>query len=101
MQDYLFSSDVFVLPSTYEGLPLTLLEAMAAGLPIIATAVGGAPDIVNDNGILIQPGKKEELISAMIKLSEDSDLRNKMGEIAKKEAQKYDISEITLQYEEL
>lgn len=98
---YLATSDVFVLPSTYEGLPLTILEAMAAGLPIIATSVGGVPDIVNSNGILTEPGDNESLISAMNKLANNKELRCKMGEISIKEVQKYDISKVTLKYEKL
>lgn len=98
---YLAKSDVFVLPSTYEGLPLTILEAMAAGLPIIATSVGGVPDIVNSNGILTEPGDNESLISAMTELINNKELRFKMGEISKSEVQKYDISKVTFKYEEL
>lgn len=98
---YLSSSDVFVLPSIYEGLPLTVLEAMAAGLPVIATSVGGIPDIVKDNGILVEPGNREELVLSMLELANNSDARMKMGEVAKKEVQKYDISKVTLKYEEL
>lgn len=98
---YLAKSDVFVLPSAYEGLPLTILEAMASGLPIIATSVGGVPDIVNKNGILTKPGNSEQLVHAMIELAENKELRYKMGEISKIEVQKYDISKVTSKYEKL
>lgn len=101
VSDILAQSDIFVLPSDYEGLPLTILEAMAAGLPIIASSVGGIPDIVKDNGILIEPGNKEELVLAMIELAKSSEDRKKMSEIAKKEVKKYDISKVTIKYEKL
>lgn len=55
VNEYLAKADIFVLSSDYEGLPLSILEAMAAGLPIISTNVGGVADIVTDNGILIPP----------------------------------------------
>lgn len=101
VSDILAQSDIFVLPSAYEGLPLTILEAMAAGLPIIASSVGGIPDIVKDNGILIEPGNREELALAMIELAKSSENRKKMSEIAKNEVKKYDISKVTIKYEKL
>ncbi len=93
--------DIFVLSSHYEGLPMTILEAMAAGLPVIATAAGGVPDIVKDNGILVNVGDTDGLANAMIMLGKDEKLRKKMGEIALIEVEKYDISEVTAQYEQL
>ena len=64
MPIYYRSADVFVLPSLYEGMPLTALEAMASGLPIVAYRVGGLPDIVFDgyNGYLVKPGNVKGLI---------------------------------------
>lgn len=59
-------SDVFVLPSRFENLPVVLLEAMATGLPIVATAVGGVPEIVDQQaGLLVPPGDVERLTSAI------------------------------------
>lgn len=97
----LANSDIFILPSHYEGLPLTILEAMAAGLPVISTAVGGVPDIVKGNGMLVEAGISKELSEAMIKLADNEKLRVEMGEIALKDVQKFDISEVTLKYEQL
>jgi glycosyltransferase involved in cell wall biosynthesis len=62
---YLAESDVFILPSYHEGLPISILEAMSYGLAIISTPVGGIPEIVNDNGILVEPGNQKELFAAI------------------------------------
>ena len=67
---YLRACDVFVLNSTYEGLPHVLLEAMAAGLPVIATAVGGSREIIEDgtNGLLIPPHDPLALKQALLRM---------------------------------
>lgn len=80
--DAYLSSDVFVLPSIWEGLPLSLLEAMAAGLPAIVTDVGGIPYLCidNENALLINPKKPDELAEAMERLIDDGELRNRLGE---------------------
>lgn len=93
------SSDVFVLPSRYEGLPLTILEAMATGLPIIATNVGGVPDIVKDNGVLFKDNDLNGLVAAMLKLAQDIKLREEMGKKSIKYVEKFDVKSITNQYQ--
>jgi glycosyltransferase involved in cell wall biosynthesis len=60
------SSNLFVLPSLYENLPCVLLEAMACGLPIVSTTVGGISEIVNEErGVLVEPGNPEKLAEAI------------------------------------
>jgi glycosyltransferase involved in cell wall biosynthesis len=78
---YFRASDVFVLPSSTEGLSNSLLEAMASGLAPIATSVGGATDLIEtgDNGILIQPDEPRAIFSALMTLFESSDLRARFG----------------------
>ncbi len=62
-------SDVFILPSYTEGLPVSILEAMSYGLPILSTPVGGIPEVVNEsNGILFEPGNKNEIYDSILKL---------------------------------
>jgi glycosyltransferase involved in cell wall biosynthesis len=80
----LAAADVFVLPSRYEGNPMALMEAMAARKPVIATAVGGVPEILrqNQNGILVQPEAPGELAEAMIRLASDRGARVRLGESA-------------------
>lgn len=64
-ENYLAKSDVFVLSSFREAMPLSVLEAMAAGLPIISTDVGGLKDVVKENGILVEAGNDEALYQSM------------------------------------
>lgn len=73
--------DVFILPSYAEGLPMTILEAMGQGLPIISTTVGGIPSAVisNHNGYLINPGDIASLSSCIETLSTNPDMRYEMG----------------------
>jgi glycosyltransferase involved in cell wall biosynthesis len=74
------SSDIFLLPSYDEGLPYSMIEAMAAGLPIIASNVGGIPEVIkeNENGFLINPGDVKRMVSRINYLVENEDVRLKM-----------------------
>src|SRR5204863_9475987 len=82
---FMHGIDVFVLPSLTEGTPNAIIEAMAHAKPIIATAVGGVPDVVNDEvGILVPPDDGEALAAAMVRLGADADLRRRMGLAARK-----------------
>lgn len=101
VSEYLAASDVFILSSDFEGLPLSVLEAMASGLPIISTNVGGLADIVTDNGILTEPGDREGLTKAIIELSQNEEKRFLMGRYSALNAKKYDRKEFIRQYEAL
>jgi glycosyltransferase involved in cell wall biosynthesis len=82
---FMHGIDVFVLPSLTEGTPNAIIEAMAHAKPIIATAVGGVPDVVDDeSGILVPPEDGEALAAAMVRLAADADLRRRMGLAARK-----------------
>jgi glycosyltransferase involved in cell wall biosynthesis len=76
-QKALASADVFVLPSYFEGLPVCILEAMAQGVPVISTDVGGIPDICRDgiDGLLVKPGDLVALTSAFARLFADMQLK--------------------------
>jgi len=80
--DLLRGMDVFVLPSLWEGMPNAALEAMAVGLPVVATAVGGTPEVVVDGvtGLLIPPGDPDALAQSIAHLLCDPDLRYRMGQ---------------------
>ena len=85
------ASDIFVLPSISEGLPLVLLEAGYMGLPVIATNVGAVPDIITDGrtGLLVNRGSLRQLIRAISLLIEYEDLRKKLGINLKKHIETY------------
>ena len=74
-------ADVFCLPSFAEGLPVVLLEAMAAGLPVVATAITGVPEAVvhERHGLLVAPGRPDELAEAIARLSGDPELAARLG----------------------
>ncbi len=78
--------DIFVLPSISEGLPFAVLEAMAAKKPVIATNVGGVPEIItnNVNGILVEPMDSDALARAMIILANNPKKRNYIAEMGHK-----------------
>ena len=82
---YLQAADVFVLPSATEGLSNALLEAMAVGLPVIATSVGGAPDLIKDgeNGRLVPADDIGALRRALNTLLGDEDIRRSLGQSAR------------------
>lgn len=80
---WLNDADVFILPSKFEGLPMTLIEAMGTGLPIIASAVGGVPDMLTngDAAILIRP-ERNQLVASLEKLYLDESVRRTLGQRA-------------------
>src|SRR5260221_6351242 len=93
--DEYWNADIFVFPSRSEGFPNALLEAMAAGLPVIATSVGSIPDTVIDglNGLLIDVNNPSALAQAMLRLYSDEELRLQMGQRnARRIAHDYDAS---------
>jgi len=97
------SGDIFLFPSSTETLGLVLLEAMAAGCPVIGANKGGIPDIINDgiNGCLYDPDQEDNgeksLIDATKKILRDSSKKEKMRIAARTEAEKWDWNQATLQ----
>jgi glycosyltransferase involved in cell wall biosynthesis len=80
------AADVVALPSWTEGLPLVVLEAMALGRPVVATAVGGTPELVADGetGLLVPPRDVAALTAALKRVLDDEGLRNRLGEAGKR-----------------
>jgi glycosyltransferase involved in cell wall biosynthesis len=97
----LAEADVFCLPSTYEGLPLAILEAMAAGLPVVATAVSGNPEAVVDGvtGLLVPPESAEALAAALVALLTDPARARVMGEAGRQRvAERFAIDVVAAQH---
>ena len=85
-------ADLLVLPSLYEELGTVLLEAMQAGLPIVASKTGGIPDVIEDgvNGVLVAPGEPEALARAIDRLLADPGLTCRLSEGARERGKDYD-----------
>ncbi|MEY2449802.1 MAG: hypothetical protein QOH79_3278 [Acidimicrobiaceae bacterium] len=101
---YLRAADIWVLPSFAEGLPISLLEAMACGLACVATAVGGVPDMVEDgsDGLLVMPGDPELLATALERLSSDLPEARRMGAAARRTAEaRFAMGTVARTYAEL
>jgi glycosyltransferase involved in cell wall biosynthesis len=82
MPTFYRSVDVLALPSvSTEGLPLVVLEAMAMGVPVVATRLAGAPEVIEDgvNGLLVPPGEAHALARALSRLAADGELRERLG----------------------
>jgi glycosyltransferase involved in cell wall biosynthesis len=86
----LAASDIFVMASRWEGNPLTVMEAMASGVPVVGTAVGGVPDLVEsgEHGTLVPPGEPAALGRAMELLCLNPATRRSMGAAARERAQR-------------
>ena len=78
--------DMFAMPSYWEGLPLSMVLAMGAGLPVVASKVAGIPEVVRDrvSGMLVDPGNSDQLSRALASLVEDAALRARLGDEARK-----------------
>ncbi len=86
--------DGFVLASRFEGLPVALMEAFGLGLPVVATAVGGVPDVVTDgvDGLLVPPGRPDELAAAVGRLVDDPARRAAMAAASAETGDRFDIT---------
>ncbi|MDP2933120.1 MAG: glycosyltransferase family 4 protein [bacterium] len=93
---YLKAADLFVLPSVKEGLPYVILEAAAAGLPIVATKVGGIPEIITDrsNGLLVPPADPKSLARAIDELLSSPELAQKFGRKAYDDAGRFGLEKM-------
>jgi glycosyltransferase involved in cell wall biosynthesis len=100
----LAACDAFALSSRTEGLPLGLLEAMATGLPVVSTPVGGIPDVVRHGatGLLFPEGDREGLTRALIALSTDASLSRELGDAGRREVlERYSVDRMARAYGDL
>ena len=96
--------DVFFQPSLWEAMSIALLEAMAAGKPVVASSVGEAPYIVEDgrDGLLVEPGDIDGMTSALRRLVDDPGLRSRLGKAASEKAtREFTVERMTRAYEEI
>ncbi len=102
--ELLIQMDLFVLPSRTEGLPVAVLEAMACGLAVVATEVGGVPEVVaaDRTGLLVSPEEPDALAGAMERLVGDAELRADMGRKGRKTvAERFSLKAAARQHEAL
>ena len=98
----LHQADIFLLPSRFEGMPMTIIEAMGTGLPIVATAVGGVPDMLENkvSGMLV-PCDPDEVAQAVLQLLKQENLREMLGANARQESRKFDAGHMAQCYYDL
>ena len=96
---YLHDADIFILPSVYEGNPMTIIEAMGTGLPIVASQVGGIPDMITDgeSGLLVEP-EPQSICAGLTRLVEDGALRQRLGETARRNSQRFSAEHMARDY---
>ena len=92
--DFLKAFDIFVLPSKKEGLGTSVLDAMSAGLPIVATKAGGIPEMITDrvNGLLVNSGDSDSLADAILYLLDNSEIAKELGANALQTVKEFDIN---------
>lgn len=103
VSQYMIESDIFVLPSLSEGFGIVLLEAMASGLPIVASNVGGIPSLVQNeiNGFLVESRNPERISEKVLLLFDNEELMIKISENNKKIVEQYDWEKVVVQLEDI
>jgi len=101
VEDYLAQADIYVSTSHREGLPLSMLEAMASKLPIISTDIGGITDIIDGNGILVKDDDYDSMSKAMLQLALDIEKREKYSDRSYEIVKEFDVTVCVKKYQEL
>lgn len=96
---YLHDADIFLLPSQFEGMPMTIIEAMGTGLPVVASAVGGVPDMLRngESGILVSR-EPEAVAEAVLQLLQQKELRKTLGENAREDSRRFSAEHMAEAY---
>ena len=96
---YLYDADLFLLPSDYEGMPMTIIEAMGTGLPIVATRVGGVPDMIcNEHSGLLTELTAQAVCDACAKLASDPALGERLGRQAREDSRRFSAEYMAEKY---
>lgn len=101
--DVLAAADLFVLASRHEGFPVAVMEAMASGLPVVSTRVGGLPEAVTSGveGLLVEPARPDALAQAVVSLARDPSRRAAMADAARRRGRRFDARTAVRRLEEL
>jgi glycosyltransferase involved in cell wall biosynthesis len=101
--EYIKASDLLVLPSIYEGMPNVILEAMAAGTPVLATNVCGISELVENevNGLLVSPGNPGEIAMCINTMLDDRSLVRRFADISSQKVAYFNVLRMTREYEQL
>ena len=97
------AADIIILPSHQEGLPVVLMEATSVGATIVATAVGGVPQVITDgvNGLIVPPGQPQALAGALGQLVSEPELRAALGQRAANDSARFDVARASAEIEQL
>jgi glycosyltransferase involved in cell wall biosynthesis len=101
LPELLSAADIFALSSDWEGYPISVMEAMAAGLPVVATAVGGVPEMVGDAGRLVPQGDMPAFSERLAELVANDSLRQELSAAARRRAAAFDVRYMVEAYEAL
>ena len=101
IEEYYLKSSIFVIPSRFEGLPMVLLEALEAGLPIISYNIDGNRNLIRDNGILINCFDTEAFARSIINLYRDKEKRIQMSKLSKQYSNENKIENIAHKWKEI
>ena len=105
VRPWLSAFDAFVLPSRSEGMGLVLVEAMALGCPVVATKVGGIPEVLGDAGVLVESGNVEALALELARLLSDHAMQQRLSSNSRERAQRFSLHEMAVRtgalYEQL
>ena len=98
---FLAAADLFVLASHHEGLPVAVMEALALGVPVVATAVGGIPEMIDDGveGLFVPPHRPEALAAAIERVATDKDLHRQLATAASSRGELFDARRATQEVE--